>query len=57
LKTSYQPDVGASSCIVCPVGRLTPFDGATTESACLSPLNNFILGSFALGFAALLVCL
>ena len=57
MKTSYQPEFGAASCIVCPAGRLTPFDGATTESACLSPLNNFVLGSIALGFAAVLVCL
>lgn len=47
----YSASPGSSLCSACSGGKVTPKPGSTSESACLSPINNFVLGSFALGMA------
>ena len=47
----YSASPGSSLCSACSGGKVTPKPGSTSESACLSPINNFVLGFVALGMA------
>ena len=47
----FSPSPGAFECTMCPNGWITPNVGTVSESVCMSPANNFILGFIALGFA------
>lgn len=53
-KSMYSPVEGASSystCIHCPAGRVTATRGTALLSQCMSPMANFIQGTFALAVA------
>ena len=51
-KNFYSGQTGTSACSACPFGRLTPVEGATSDTDCLTPAPNFAWGSAALFVAA-----